>query len=404
MKRVLCINATGHFAGAEAMLVDLVARLDRSRWDPLVLVPFEGELSGELGRLGVECRVWPLAALRTRRELRSPAAFARLGRQLPSSVTALVGLMQRERVALVHTNSSVVLDGALSARLAGLPHVWHVREVLSRPRAAWSVLRWLIVGLSARVLCVSQGVADHFGVMPRAMRRRLDVVHDGVADPGSLPGWADARSGAGQPPVVGMVGRINGHKGQEDFLRAAAILRTRHPSARFVLVGGALPAYERLADQLRRLAVELGVSGCVVFMGQQPRGEVRRLLASFSVFVMPSRVVEGFGLAALEAMAAGLPVVGTEAGARELVRDGREGLLVPRRDPDALAAAVDSLLTSPMLARRLGQEGQRRALTELTIERHVEKVESIYEQLLGAVPTPAPHTVELDRIGAAGSY
>jgi glycosyltransferase involved in cell wall biosynthesis len=125
---------------------------------------------------------------------------------------------------------------------------------------------------------------------------------------------------------------------------------------------------------------------------------VRGLLAGFSVFVMPSRVVEGFGLAALEAMAAGVPVVGTEPGARELISDGRDGFLVAAGAPAAMAGRIEGLLTDPALARRLARAGQAHAQQELTIERHVAAVETLYAQSVGE--RPALLSSDLRRIAA----
>ncbi len=388
MIRVLCVNASGHFAGAEAMLVDLLAGLDRARFAPLVLLPFDGELAAALRAAGVDARTWPLAAFRSRRELRSPAALARLARALPASVRAMTDLVRAERIGLIHTNSSVVLDGALAARRAGISHLWHVREVLERPRGAWPMLRRLIPALSSRVLCVSPAVSRHFGPLPAPLARRLEVVPDGVAmarfsTPGrrSWPWPADA-------PVVGTVGRINGHKGQEDVLRAAALVRERVPAARFVLAGGALPAYADVDASLRRLAGELGLTDRVLFLGHQRRDEVAHVLAGLDVFVLPSRVVEGFGLAALEAMAAGLAVVGTDVGVGGLVRNGVDGLVTPRGDHVALAAAITRLLVDPLLAKRLGRTGQARARAEFAIERHIQAVERLYTEAAGERPVP----------------
>lgn len=389
MIRILCVNASGHIAGAEAMLVDLLAGLDRARFTPLVLLPVEGELSAALRTAGIEARSWPLAAFRSRRELRSPAAVARLGRALPASVRAMARLIRAEGIGLVHTNSSVVLDGALAARRAGVPHLWHVREVLERPRGAWPLLRRLIPALSSRVLCVSPAVARHFGRLPGRLARRLEVVPDGVATARFAVPPRRAWPWPADAPVVGTVGRINGHKGQEDVLRAAALVCERVPAARFVLAGGALPAYADVAASLRRLAGELGLTDRVLFLGHQRRDEVAGVLAGLDVFVMPSRIVEGFGLAALEAMAAGLSVVGTDVGVGELVRDGVDGLVTPRGDHVALAAAITRLLVDPLLARRLGRAGQARARSEFAIERHVEAVEGFYAGAAGA--RRAPH-------------
>jgi glycosyltransferase involved in cell wall biosynthesis len=380
LRRVLYVNASGELAGAEIMLVDLVARLERARWEPLVVLPDAGALSAALDGVGVPWRVWPLATLRARRELTSPAALVRAGLRLPRSALALARLIRREGVALVHTNSSAVLDGALAARLAGVPHVWHVRELVRGP---WFALRPVVRALSARVLCTSRAVAAHVGG-PGA---GLVVVPDGVAcrAASAFPQGAHTppRAWPWPPgaPVVGMIARINGLKGHDDFIEAAARVRAHFPEARFVIGGGALPAYAALEHALHARARELGLAD-VAFLGTLTRDEVQAVLAGLNVFVMPSRVVEGFGIAALEAIAEGVPVVATGGGPEEFVTPGETGLLIPRGDPAALADAVGALLADPARAQMLGRAGQARVCREFTLERHVATVEAVYRELV----------------------
>jgi glycosyltransferase involved in cell wall biosynthesis len=131
---------------------------------------------------------------------------------------------------------------------------------------------------------------------------------------------------------------------------------------------------------LERLAAELALDGRLAFTGWSE--EARAQLASFDVFVLPSRY-EGFPLAVVEAMMAGLPVVASDVGSvREAVRDGATGLLVPPNDPGALAAAVGRLLADPGRAREMGRAGRRLALERYTAAAMARSFECLYDEIL----------------------
>lgn len=379
-RRVVFINATGYWAGAEAMLLDLATHLDAAQWRPLVLLPFVGPFSHALTEAGVAWRVWPLAVPHTRRDLRSAPALARLGWRLPPSVVRLARWLRQEEAALVHTNSSAALDGALAAALAGVPHLWHVRERLPLGAGLRDLLCRTMLRLSAAVLVNSQAVRRQWGLL--AADPRLHVVPDGLDlsafTPRRTAAEVRAALGLGAAPVVGLVGRISPIKGQAVFLEAAAQLSAAFPEARFVLVGGALPAYETLRQTLLAQAQQAPLSGRVIFTGEVPRTQAPEIMQIFDVLVVPTTTMEGFGLVVLEGMALGRAVVATLGGPEDLIVEGETGYLVPPGAAAPLAAAVAHLLRDPAHARRLGEAGQARAVSQFTLAQHVARVAAIY--------------------------
>lgn len=181
-------------------------------------------------------------------------------------------------------------------------------------------------------------------------------------------------------PLVGLIGRIDPKKGQEEFLRAADRIAGRHPEAHFLFAGRVPPGQEAYAERIRSLAVGLAWADRVHLLGH--REDVPRLLGAVDVLVL-STYEETSAFVVLEAMAAGRAVVATDSGGTpEAVRDGQEGLLVPPRDVEALAGALDRLLADPALRRRLGEAARRRAETMYGEERMVEEIESVYREIL----------------------
>ena len=190
-----------------------------------------------------------------------------------------------------------------------------------------------------------------------------------------------AEAPSARPPIVLCSARFVNRKRQEDLIRAAAILAARRTDCRIVLLGEG-PNLER--D--RRLAAELGVSAVVELPGAVPGDQVRRQMEHATLFCLPS-LWEGQAGALIEAMATGVPVVTTDTpGNRELVDDGVNGLLVPARDPGALADAIERIFADPGAAAAMAGEGRQRVEETYNLDAMVERKRALYEALAAARP------------------
>jgi len=183
----------------------------------------------------------------------------------------------------------------------------------------------------------------------------------------SLPSWA---------PVIGMVGRFDlQHKDQGTLIRALRIVRLTIPDAQLVFIGDGPNR-----ATMEQLAEELGLSNCVHFLGF--REDVSVLLHHLDVFVLSSRI-EGESIAVLEAMSAQRPIVATAVGGTPgLLANGECGLLVPPKDPQAMAQAIVQLLQNKEKAQDLAQRARQRFLEEYTIHRMGNRYVELYERSL----------------------
>ncbi|WP_299056177.1 glycosyltransferase family 4 protein [uncultured Nocardioides sp.] len=269
-------------------------------------------------------------------------------------------------------------DGARVAAGVGVPAVVQTLH-----------LPWLLrnrrkrVGLHAalapvdRVVTVSErqrATYERIGVASR----RMVTVPNGVAPRAASPGRDAARRALGltpRQPVVMTVGRLTVMKGQRHLLDAVPLLRRRFPDLAVVLVGDG-----HLRRALTEQADRLGVGRVVRLVGH--RTDARSLLDAADVFVLPS-LQEGMPLAALEAMDAGLPVVGTDVvGTSEVVEHDVTGLLVPPADPEALAASLAQVLSEPVRRRRMGAAGRRRYEEGFTDARMIARTAAVYDDVL----------------------
>jgi glycosyltransferase involved in cell wall biosynthesis len=269
-------------------------------------------------------------------------------------------------------------DGVRLARTAGCPAIvqtQHLPYRVSHPRKRRAYHHGIeeVDGLIA----VSEGVRRTYlqiGVPPE----RITTVANGIAAPSAPLSRERARAAlalGADDPVVLTLGRLTHMKEQWHLIDAVPLLAPRFPGLAVVLVGDG-PLRAALVDR----AAGLGIPGVVRFAGHRPEGQA--LLAAADVFVLPSRY-EGMPLAALEAMAAGLPVVATRViGSEEVVADGVSGALVPRGSPSALASAIAGLLADPALRRRQGDAGRRRQQLHFTRGRMAADTLAVYERAL----------------------
>ncbi len=317
-----------------------------------------------------------------------PVSFPDIDGPAIEVVAALGAWLRAERIEILHAHSYrpnrlARLAGALS-RIGGLRVIAHYHNQYDdkwRRGDALALERLLAPHTDAMVAC-SASVRDHVAERVGLDPGRITVVYNGVetARFADAPERAAARGALGLPldaPLVALVGRLCAQKGQEELLRAAPSILRRHPSARLVLAGEAdEPATEA---RLRSLAAELGVAQAVHFAGFV--ADVPALYAAADLVVAPSRW-EGFGLALVEAMAAGRPIVATRAGAiPEVVAEGETALLVAPGDPAALAEAVAGLLADPVALAELGRRGRERA-RRFSWERAGHALDTLYRHTL----------------------
>jgi glycosyltransferase involved in cell wall biosynthesis len=316
-------------------------------------------MAAEFAAAGVTLHVVPMRRVSTSHGI---ATWLEYLLAWPVSVFRLWRLARHVRADVVHSNSLHSWYGWAAAWLARKPHIWHAREIVVQSGAALHLERFLARHFAQRVLAVSAAVASQLDP------RNVLVVHE-EADPAEFfPGRAGrAREAFGLPDdaiVVGYVGRIDTWKGVDILLDAVPQLQrqpgrdqgpeTRPEGARpelpevpavpeVVVAGGTVSDKEQYAESLARRAHELGVH----WLGPLPGPVAGDLIADLDCLVYPSTEPEPWGLVLVEALASGTPAVGTDAGgAREILAGlaAAAGLLVPPRDPAALAAAVASLL------------------------------------------------------------
>lgn len=382
-RRILHIHNSADIYGASRMLLRWIKGMDRTRFEPVVVLPEDGPLKKLIEEENAEVILHPRLSVITRPVFHSWRIILFL-LNYPISVFFLWRLIRQRRIDLVYTNTGVMVSPALAAWLARVPHVWHIRESFQEFRQIWGAFSWYIRASSKKIVAVSNPIAGQF-----PSSDKLVVIHDGFPreefdlPKESLRVESQARYGLTRHFVVGCVGRIKlRRKGQEFLIQATALLKQRGLLIKALIVGAPFPGNESHEEQMRRMAGELGVQANVVFTGELP--DAHGAYAAMDALALTSAQPEPFGNVVMEAMGMGLPVIATNiGGSLDQVLDGVTGLLIPPGNPEALAEAIEKLAKNPELRRQMGIAGAERLRRDFSLEEMVGKIERVLTEALG---------------------
>jgi glycosyltransferase involved in cell wall biosynthesis len=361
--RILYLITRSEPGGAQSHLKSLVEHFGSEVVGVAAGLDEDNSLEGVTQRVGVE-----FVPIRHLIQPLHPLQDAR-------AVFEIANLMRRLKPDLVHIHSSKAgIVGRLGAQLVGIPsvftaHGWVFADGVSWKHKLVGVPSELAFGrLADHIITVSE--ADHRLTLRYRITdpKRVTVVHNGIED---TPHRIRSSPRGGEVRLA-MVARFAPPKDHEVLLRAVKDLRGPW---RLLLIGDG-----PLRAQAERQAADLGIADRVEFLGSRP--DVPQLLAGSDVFVLASNK-EGLPISILEGMRAGLPVVATDVGGiPETVRDGHNGFLVPRGDPEALQSALQRLITDGALRERFGQASRKRYEVDFTAQRMFDQTRAVYESVL----------------------
>jgi glycosyltransferase involved in cell wall biosynthesis len=358
------------FGGAEVQLLSLAERLDRRRFQPLVIhapaPAMPPSFPDRLRKLDIESQPAP-----------SP-----LGARHVAGVLRFASLLRKRRVDVFHAHKTYPpacrfgLLAAVLARCEVVVSTDQLRPPGLPPRRQRYLLRLLSACMDGHI-AVSTSLKQYLVKRLKFRADKVRVISNWV-DPDVFAGASDPTdirmelAIPGDAIVIGCVARFHEQKGHVHLVTAAANVVRRHRQLHFILIG----------DGVTRVEVEAHVHALKLaphfhFLGQ--RDDVPALLAAMDIFVLPSRY-EGLPVSVLEAMSSGKPVVATAVdGTLEAIADRQTGLLVPPGDATALTEALDFLVRRPDVRTSMGIAGRRRVLEHFAAEPLVRQTEALYE-------------------------
>jgi len=371
--RVLLISGQAERYGADRALRTLAEGWQGRGWDVMVAVPGPGPLVDDLAALGIPTTFVDPAVIR---RMDGAHGMARLvGGGAIRSALRVRRLIRRWEPDVVYVNAVVIVGGLLGAVWSGRPTVCHIRESFADHRSLWRAYGKLLRRLPVRLIAVSTGIAQE--AEDAGLGGQTVMIHDGV----QFREVDDPRRIVERRPGIVCIGRINDSKGQDDLVCAARLLRDHGITAPVLFAGDVFPGGESHREHLVDLIDKQGMADQVQLLGWID--DPTSLLDTWSIYVQPTARPEPFGLALVDAMAAGMACVATDAGGpRDIIRNGETGLLVPPRRPEDLAAAIERLWRDDELRQSLGRAASADVRERFSASRNVERCEEVLRQAI----------------------
>ncbi|MFZ1728671.1 MAG: glycosyltransferase family 4 protein [Bacteroidota bacterium] len=385
--KIVFLENSVRMSGVQHSTIHLLRSIDRSRWEPVVFCPAEGELSEACTAAGI---AYDLVAVPTLRPLRSwtsngfrryhPFALVRNVIALLRAATLVRSRLKAQKADLLVTKGlDSHFTGGLAVRGLSIPCVWHVQDYISDGYfglyrfIARAAARRYPAAIIADGECIMEQLEVKGGPIPLVIHNGIDTGHFASVQPVSR---TTTRF------VIGMVARLTPWKGQDSLIAAFAQLAKERPNVDLRLVGSAVFGSDEYELKLRGKAVSAGLERRIVFDGY--RSDLISVLSEMDIFAYTAIEKDTSPLALLTAMAAGLPIVAFDIpGVHEIINHNVSGLLVPVGDIQALANALGGLLDDMDLRSRLGTNARAEAKQRFDITVFTVACEKVFQSVLG---------------------
>lgn len=381
MQKILYLHAGAEMYGADKVLLELIKGLNKDEFETHVILPNDGILVGALEKVGAKVKVIDYPILR--RKYFNPKGILEYFGSYNRYSKQIAKYAKENGITLIHNNTTAVLEGIYLKRKLKLPLIWHVHEIIVKPKAISDFINFLMGRYADKIVTVSQAVANHIKQSPFIKDSQVKVIYNGVDNTVYYP--MDASSIrekfdiAQDALVIGMIGRVNAIKGQNDFIEAVEPLLEKNEQAVAFLAGGVFPGEEwRLEELDKRIASSSVVSQIHRIDYYDKTSELYNM---FDIFVLPSIKPDSLPTVVLEAMACSKPVVGyNNGGIAEMVVDEKSGHLVKPNSPQELSNAISLLLDSSEKREQFGREGYQRQKELFSLDSYIKNFSELYKK------------------------
>ncbi len=355
-------------SGGQRSLLLLLDRLDREKYQPILISREDGDLPRETKAKGIFTVVKAPQCLRSMNIV-----------EIFKTFKSFKALVKEQEIDLIHTDSPRwTFYLGIIAKSLKIPIVYHARVSTPEP----GFYEWIIYSVSTKVIAVSEFAKKRFVGFSKA-DQKVGVIYNVVDTEKFSPqcNGSNLRGelGINNEVLIGVVGEITPNKGHKEFLQAAAKVTKDYLNVKFVIIGEDKDGY---VPELKQLIEQLSIESYVVLL--PARRDMPETIAALDILVNAS-YMEGFSRVIIEAMASGKAVVATDVGGNlEAVWNGETGILVEPQNPGQLTRAILTLARDEQQRVNMGEAGRKRVEGHFSLDTQIARIEAIYSQLTGA--------------------
>ncbi len=388
MKTILIIHQSAELYGSDKTMLYFLSELDKTKYLPIIVLPFDGPLKSELEKNNIKVVIAPV--LKIYRKMFTPKNIFKFIKEYYQGIKALDSLNKQYKFDLVYTHTLAALIGILFAKKRKIKHLWHVQEIIAKPKILnFLFKRSLSLDCNHKVVYDSIATMNFWIENNQKLANKSEAVWNGV-ETKNIKSFTDFEIqevrenfffSSKDEIVISLIGRINSWKGQQLLLKSFNQLIKKYNNIKLVYLGSAPPNQENFEIELKNQILEFGLVNKVVVIPFQK--EIEKFWNSIDIAVVPSTEPEPFGMVVIEAMLAKKPVIASNhGGPTEIIIQNETGLLFEPNNHNSLSNALEKLIQDKQLRMLYGENGFNRVHTTFSLESHVNHFEKIFDELL----------------------
>ncbi|WP_435412470.1 glycosyltransferase family 4 protein [Psychroserpens mesophilus] len=382
-KTILFIHQSSELYGSDKTLFYLAKCINENpQFNAIVVLPHDGPLKKLLEENAIKVLTTPI--VKVSRSMFNFKNILLLPFTIVSSVWKLRKSLKNVKIDIIHSNTVAVLVGAFYSKIYNIKHIWHIHEIIEKPKPVKLAYPVLMHYFSNKVVYNSEATKSFYNNENKKLIKKSNTILNGLdRDQQITPlhvkmSIKKERFKANENDIIiGLVGRINKRKGHNLLLNSFENLLTKYDNIKLVFVGSAPPGQDFIVDDLQNLIAEKNLkSKCIILPFQT---NIWRIYDSMDIVVVPSTEPESFGLVALEAMLSSKAVIASNhGGIREIVRHNKTGFLFEPGNMNELMAFLEVLITDKAKCIEFGQEGEKRAKEKFSLYGYMEEFTKLY--------------------------
>lgn len=382
MITILFIHQSSELYGSDKTLLLLLKHLDKVKFFPVVVLPNNGPLKGELEKENITVILAPVIKLY--RKMFSPKNILRFFVEIKLATKTLDDLNNQYHFDIVYSNTLAVLLGIFYAKKRKIKHIWHVHEIIESPKVFTKLFLKFLAQKSNTKIVYNSIATQKFWDVNAKISSKSCIIQNGLEISNTIMSESEVSNyrekffkADKNEIVIALVGRISRMKGQLVLLKAFFELCKTHNNITLVFVGSTPPNQEIYLEKLNKQIQEFQIFDKTVVIPFQEA--ISEIWQSIDIAVVPSIEPESFGLVAIEAMLAKKPVVGANhGGMTEIIVNDVTGFLVKPNNEKALSEALQKLIVDLKLRIAFGEKGFERAVTEFSMDNYVNSFEDLF--------------------------
>ncbi|WP_320816029.1 glycosyltransferase family 4 protein [Flavobacterium sp.] len=382
MKNVLIINQSAELYGADKVILELIENFPKD-YNPIVVLHEEGPLKELLEKKNIQ--VIKSSVIKVKRGILKPSFLLNLPFEIFSSIRNIQKQLNGQKISVIHSNATSVFIGAFYAFFFRIPHLWHVHEIIEKPKRIALVYPKVISFFANRIVFNSMATEKHFTSIKPNISPKSILIYNGQERTSQKTSFEKIKLirqsiTKDEKIIIGLVGRISEIKGQDLMIKAFSVLLKKHKNIHLVFIGSTVLGKESFLKKINALINKESLQNHITFIDFKE--DIWPYYDSIDISVVPSKEKESFGLVATESMLSAKPVVAANhGGLSEIVVHNHTGFLFEPNNIDDLAQKLDELIQSEEKRGIFGENGYLRVVEKFNTGKFIEGIKSEYDKL-----------------------